>query len=828
MSDTLLQGHSRTRLRDVAFLGVALCTFGLAAGAAGFLLQEKPFYGFEIAGLEGAVFAFEPGGPADQAGIRKGDLVRTLDGVPLFDHFSAVSGRTPGDQVVVGVLREGLPHHLLVGLNRVSQREQIFNLERLLIGLVFWGVGTVFWAFRSRHVVTASFFGASQATAALLFADVLDPTFLWAVPLSDFMMLLLGPVTLGFFATFPEQIPARTRKPLLAVVYGGAGLLMVLSLMLPLTSGLLEAALVRSARSAFLLLTMLAAVGMLLRPLATYSGIRRRALLVAGMLLGVLPVLVFTLSPYLLIGQALLEYDWTIPFLILVPLMYAYALQTGEVGKVDFIMNRGLVYSLLTIVLLTVYALLFLALDAADVIQRGYGRYFASVAIGISTAVLFNPLRIWLQRGADRFFFGNWYDYRTMVQTESERLIGTHHLPHLLEQFRQVARTMHFQAAAFLWPNGSEFELRDSFGLGEEVQGRLRIARTGEFAAYLRETHGPVMQHTLREAFAARLGSRDEQALLNSEGLDVWLPFVSKGTLRAVLILHLPDSEEELETEDMEILATLANQAAISCENIALLESLRGRLAEIERISEELIETQKRIGEAREGERLHLTRELHDGPVQDLYAIAHGLEAVRESLPAGLEIPQIHGMRTSIWEVAEKLRGICFELRPPLLAELGWDVALRTYVENFRNEHPEIEVSVDVQPPRKVLSEKEQLTMFRIVQEALQNVALHARARRVEITFTSEVGQIVLTIKDDGCGFNVPARLIELGQRGHLGLLGMSERAEGVGGALAIRSSPGAGTMLRVHLPTTESPEGVTPVPAEGRADVLPRPATQA
>lgn len=807
---------SWTRLRDVTFLVIALCTIGLGIRAAVLIFEEVPFYGLEVAGLEGTVFAYEVGGPADRAGIRKGDLLKTLDGVPLYSQFSAVAGRRIGDRVELGVLRSGTPREIVIELSELSRRERIFNLERLLIGLVFWVVATLFWLFRPGHAVTASFFAAGQTVGALLFSDVLDPTLLWAVPLSDFAMMLLGPVTFGFFAIFPEPLARPARTALLGASYAGLGIVVVLSLAVPALPDGIGVPLLAPLRSAFVLIMLGASIALLLRRPATYSGTRRRALLVAGMLLGVLPVLLLTMTPYLLTGGAILEYDWTLPFLTLVPIVYAYAIQTGEVGTVDFIVNRGLVYSLLTMVLLTVYALLFLAFDAVHVGERGVGRFLSVVTIGLLTAVLFSPLRTRLQRGADRLFYGNWYDYRTVVRSASESLLGINDLEHLLEQLRNVAETMHFRAGAFLWPIDSSFTLRDSFGVRREVQDKLSVSRSGALARSLSEHGRPIMRRDLQKLLlsvpaSAGLGSvgpgsvgsatPGELALFDLEELDVWLPVVSKGVLRGILILRLPANEDALERNDLEILATLANQAAVSCENIALLESLRGRLVEIQRISSELMETQRRMGEAREEERLFLARELHDGPVQDLYVVAHGLESLGESLPGDVLSPDLDAMRTSIRDVAETLRRICFHLRPPLLAELGWEAALGTYIQNYQDEHPEIDIDVTTQPPARALTEDEQLSLFRIVQEALQNVALHAGASSVRIAFRPQSDRIVLIVEDDGCGFTVPERLIKLGGQGHLGLLGMTERAECVGGTLAIRSSPGKGTMLRVELP---------------------------
>src|SRR6185295_2309441 len=107
-----------------------------------------------------------------------------------------------------------------------------------------------------------------------------------------------------------------------------------------------------------------------------------------------------------------------------------------------------------------------------------------------------------------------------------------------------------------------------------------------------------------------------------------WLPLVNGGMVRGVLVMGERQGEVFLDKEDHDILSTLAGQATVTAVNVALLESLRIRLAEMERIQEDLAESQKRLADGREAERLHLAQELHDGPVQELYGVLFELGAL--------------------------------------------------------------------------------------------------------------------------------------------------------------------------------------------------------
>jgi signal transduction histidine kinase len=148
----------------------------------------------------------------------------------------------------------------------------------------------------------------------------------------------------------------------------------------------------------------------------------------------------------------------------------------------------------------------------------------------------------------------------------------------------------------------------------------------------------------------------------------------------------------------------------------------------------------------------------------------------------------------AIKEMIEQVRTLAFELRPSMLDEFGLVRALRLLVERH-GKRSGVSASfaaapTDVRAPREI-----ETACFRIAQEALNNIASHARAHHVELTLTGENNVLELMISDDGVGFSVEQL------RGSLGLVGMRERAELVGGRLEIESSPGAGTTLRARFP---------------------------
>jgi signal transduction histidine kinase len=208
----------------------------------------------------------------------------------------------------------------------------------------------------------------------------------------------------------------------------------------------------------------------------------------------------------------------------------------------------------------------------------------------------------------------------------------------------------------------------------------------------------------------------------------------------------------------------------------------------------------RRLLEQQEQERSALARELHDQLGQSLVAISMNLEAIEGELPlrARARVPESTQI---IRRMIEQVRTLSFTLRPSILDEFGLVEALRNLVAQ-QGKRAGLQANftatpIEARPPVEV-----ETACFRIVQEALTNVVVHARARHVDVTLTAKDAVLEVTVRDDGVGFDVE-RL-----RCGLGLLGMDERAELAGGSIDIESAPDAGTIVRAHFPLT-SPKDV-------------------
>jgi PAS domain S-box-containing protein len=218
-------------------------------------------------------------------------------------------------------------------------------------------------------------------------------------------------------------------------------------------------------------------------------------------------------------------------------------------------------------------------------------------------------------------------------------------------------------------------------------------------------------------------------------------------------------------------------------------------------------EVHRRLNEGREAERLHLARELHDMPMQEM----HGAQMLLHELLAGiaqnhptLDLTGFGAVQQRMKQANQMLRELCNELRPPVLAHFGVAAAVRQYVKRFQSEHPQIHIRVESRGDEVALPEWKGLALLRICQQALSNIAQHAGATEVTVRFLVQNQLIALEIQDNGKGFAVPARWIELARGRHFGILGSVERAESMGGHYRITSAEGKGTLVQVTVPQPE------------------------
>jgi two-component system sensor histidine kinase DegS len=209
-----------------------------------------------------------------------------------------------------------------------------------------------------------------------------------------------------------------------------------------------------------------------------------------------------------------------------------------------------------------------------------------------------------------------------------------------------------------------------------------------------------------------------------------------------------------------------------------------------------------RVIEAQEGERRRLSRAMHDGPAQSMTNFILQAEICQRLFGSDPEraSAELVQLKTASTDTFQQIRDFIFELRPMMLDDLGLVPTVRRYAEMYREKN-RLPIEVTLLGKDRRLEPYLEITVFRIIQELLNNVRDHAQASQVRVTVELEDRWVRAAVEDNGVGFNVDETLVAARQKQTLGLSTMYERVEMLGGKLEIESKPGQGTRVVVDIP---------------------------
>lgn len=275
------------------------------------------------------------------------------------------------------------------------------------------------------------------------------------------------------------------------------------------------------------------------------------------------------------------------------------------------------------------------------------------------------------------------------------------------------------------------------------------------------------------------------------------LPYAVAGVMGAFTIVQtVREGTQEvlLSAAALVVALVVARQFMTLAENLRLYREL-GQASDARR---SLLD---KVVRAQEDERHRLTFELHDGPVQALSFLATRIGAARKFASRGEteRAERILGeVETTLSHEVQGLRQLMTDLRPPSLEERGLVEAVRDLGQGMLREAG-VRLTVSGSIAQRPSASTESM-LYRVAQEALTNIRKHAAAATAHVTFDDAHGDLTLEVTDDGKGFD-PKEVAEASELGHYGMLGITERVDMLGGTCAWRSSPGAGTTLRVSVP---------------------------
>jgi signal transduction histidine kinase len=253
--------------------------------------------------------------------------------------------------------------------------------------------------------------------------------------------------------------------------------------------------------------------------------------------------------------------------------------------------------------------------------------------------------------------------------------------------------------------------------------------------------------------------------------------------------------------ETFPVVARQTPEGCLRCQNASfvrdVLDDLDQSLVRARKFQVRLRQMSSQVLNAQEEERKRIARELHDDTAQALTSVLVRLRLLQRSAMDERARAALAELRDLTGATLEGVRRMAIDLRPPMLDDLGLQAALQAHVEDFSRRWPVKATFTSGRLGR--LPPEVELVLYRIVQEALSNVAKHANASRVEARLTRKGRTLRMMIEDDGCGFDVEA--IKGSRESGLGLFGMEERLALIGGTLRVESAPGGGTRVSADVP---------------------------
>ena len=416
-------------------------------------------------------------------------------------------------------------------------------------------------------------------------------------------------------------------------------------------------------------------------------------------------------------------------FLLVVPIFTYIAIVRHHLYDINVVINRTLVYGALTACVVGIYVLAVVALGTLFQAQSNLA--VSLLATGL-VAVLFQPLRGRLQRGVNRLMYGERDDPYAVISRLGRRLEATLAPEAVLPTLVEtIAQALKLPYAAILLKEDEEFRTAAAYGSPRGEPETLPLE-------YQREEMG-----------------------------------------RLVLSPRAPG--EGFSDADRSLLEDLARQAEVAVHAV--------------RLTTDLQHSRERLVATREEERRRLRRDLHDGLGAQLAGLNVQAGALRRLIPRDPDAADevVVELREELRSAIADIRRLVYDLRPPALDDLGLVEALRQLAERYGSKDGPLRVVVEAPEDLPNLPAAVEVAVYRVTQEALTNVACHARARTCDVRLAMDEA-VTLEITDDGIG--IPAQ-----RSAGVGLTSMHERASELGGSCVVQSIPKGGTQVLVRLP---------------------------
>jgi signal transduction histidine kinase len=758
---------------------VALLAFGLivALSISPYLL--RPYDGISYSIYGGEVSLVDSGKPGDISGVQVGDRVLAIGGLPLDPCFLRPifpPGVRSGDTLVYEVQRGAHMLSLPLVIGGHFDDPTWFGpiLVTAVLALWFWAIGLALCLFAPVGDVRSRLTGLYWLLASIVMAGGLGiQSGFWA---ASTIMVGAWSLLIGAFVAahlyFPAPILSRRLRNRL--VYGLAAFSLLLAgwkvfddwVIKPCASFYLWTGIsVGTLVATLFFLATFAVVGLLIYHRSRNGPeIRRQVnIILWGTLLGFGPFFILTLLPLLFFRQEYVPGSYTVLFTGLVPLVYGYVIYQRKLLRLDFAINRLVVFfALAWIVLLVAIAVLSLLVWVFRLpIQLALFGGLLAAGAALPSAYLRSRVQVYV----NRILYGDHYDFYTVTAHFSSRLARTMDRQALVNLLTlNLAQKMGIREVALLLLEGQSLKTQDASittSVRDELCSRLLAGGTPLRAAQLWDRLSPAATQRWQEYAWVQL----------------FVPIIFEGDLQGLLMLGERSVGDVFSDQDISIIASVAHQAAIAYANVRLVEHQRELAQQLVRLDEE--------------QRKQIARDLHDLVLPEVTYARYRLQ--EDPSEAEKILDQVTG----------RLRQMITDQRTVMLDQ-GLELALQELVKGMQSvagDKPSILWHSRKTQPFS-LSEEQVVTFYRIAQEAIHNALQHAQAEHISLVLEDGDGLLRLIVEDDGIGFR-PAEMepARTGDR-HFGLLGMHERAAMIGAGLLIESDVGEGTTVILEVKT--------------------------
>jgi len=365
---------------------------------------------------------------------------------------------------------------------------------------------------------------------------------------------------------------------------------------------------------------------------------------------------------------------------------------------------------------------------------------------------------------------------------------------------KKVSEVMNVDVALIFLLNDKtkELELRAYRGVSDEFAVGLKGLQVGEgFNGRVAQSGTPLLvENSSSDPRLTREVVRQERLFAQ-----LIVPLTAKDKVVGTLCVAGRE-KRQFQNEDVETLNTIGRQVGIAIENSRLYQTQRLMVEKEKEMQDKLRYYVGQVTKAQEEERQRIAQELHDDTIQDLVLLLHQIDIFMSTNKhlSRRDTRLLEELRNQISKISAEVRRFTQDLRPSVLDDLGLMPALEWLVSDV-SKYFGIEIEVSIIGEIKRFPPETELVLFRIVQEALRNVWKHSKATRTWITTEFTEDRTIITVKDNGAGFEMPEEIEDLTTTGKLGLLGMQERVQLVGGHIKLESEAGKGTTIVAEVP---------------------------